>query len=271
MKLNEFKNIADSLSPAPEQPVVFIGHGNPMNVITDNPYRKIWASLGERLVKPNAVLCISAHWYTAGSFVTMNEFPRTIHDFGGFPPELYQEQYPAAGAPELAAEVVEKVKTANIAGSTDWGLDHGTWCVLKPMFPDGDIPVFQLSIDHTKPPQFHYDLGKELTFLRSRGVLILGSGNIVHNLRMASWDDSTPYDWAVEFNETAKQKLTERDDTALVEYAQFGEPARLSIPTEEHYLPLLYALGASEGKAETEIFNDAFDLASISMMSVILN
>ncbi len=280
MKLNEFRNITESLSPAQKQPVIFLGHGNPMNVVTDNPYRKSWEELGRRLSKPvskpSAVLCISAHWYTKGSFVTINEHPQTIHDFGGFPAELYAQEYPAPGSPEIAAEVIENVSVAEIEGAADWGLDHGAWCVLKPMFPEADVPVFQLSIDHTKPPVFHYELAKELAFLRKKGVLIVGSGNIVHNLRAARWDNPAPYDWAVEFDSIAREKLLQKDDISLVEYGQFGEAARLSVPTDEHYLPLLYALGASagssrRGRGEVEIFNETFDLASISMMSVILH
>jgi 4,5-DOPA dioxygenase extradiol len=271
MKLNEFRNVIDSLSPSPKQPAIFIGHGNPMNVITENPYRKSWAALGNQLTKPNAILCISAHWYTNGVFVTVNERPRTIHDFGGFPPELYAQEYPAPGAAEFAGNVIENIDFTNIEGAEDWGLDHGTWCILKPMFPEADVPVFQLSIDYTKPSEFHYALGRELAFLRNKGVLIIGSGNIVHNLRMARWDGDGVYDWAQEFDIVAREKLTDRDDRALVEYEKFGEAARLSVPTNEHYLPLLYVLGASEGRKDVEIFNDTFDLAAISMMSVIVN
>lgn len=270
MKLHEFKNITDSFSKTVEPPVLFIGHGNPMNVITENPYRKSWEELGQQLSKPNAILCISAHWYTNGTFITTNEFPPTIHDFAGFPPELYAEQYPAPGAPELAAETIENVTQTKVEGAQDWGLDHGAWCVLKPMFPAADIPVFQLSIDYTKPPQFHFDLAKELAFLRSKGVLIIGSGNIVHNLRLVRWEGGAPYDWALEFNETAKDRLMKKDFAALVDYRQFGRAAELSIPTNEHYLPLLYALGASGKPGDVEIFNDAFDLGSVSMMSVVL-
>jgi 4,5-DOPA dioxygenase extradiol len=271
MKIGEFKNITGSFSKAEKQPVLFIGHGNPMNVITENPYRKSWEELGSQLPKPNAILCVSAHWYTNGTFVTMNEFPPTIHDFSGFAPELYAQQYPAPGAVELAAQVMENVAGASIRGASDWGLDHGAWCVLKPMFPAADIPVFQLSIDYTRPPEFHYELGAQLAFLREKGVLIIGSGNIVHNLRMARWDDPRPYDWAVEFDHIAREKLVQRDDISLVEYEKFGGAARFAIPTNEHYLPLLYVLGASEKGSKAEIFNDSFDLASISMMSVILH
>jgi len=271
MKIAEFKNITDTLTGAEKQPVLFIGHGNPMNVITENPYRESWEKLGAQLSRPNAILCISAHWYTNGTFVTTNEFPPTIHDFSGFAPELYAQQYPAPGAVETAAQVSESLASVPVISATDWGLDHGAWCVLKPMFPAADIPVFQLSIDHTKPPEFHYELGAQLAFLREKGVLIIGSGNIVHNLRMARWDNPEPYGWAVEFDHIAREKLLQKDDAALVEYEKFGEAARLSIPTNEHYLPLLYALGASGKRGEAEIFNDTFDLASISMMSVILH
>lgn len=270
MKLHEFRNITDSFPKAEKPPVLFIGHGNPMNVITENPYRKSWEELGKRLQKPKAVLCVSAHWYTNGTFVTTNEFPRTIYDFAGFPPELYEQQYPAPGAAELAAETIERVTQAGVKGADDWGLDHGAWCVLKPMFPAADIPVFQLSIDHTGPPQFHFDLAKELAFLRNRGVLIIGSGNIVHNLRLVRWEGGAPYDWAFEFAEIAKEKLMQKDFGALVDYRQFGRAAELSVPTNEHYLPLLYALGASGEPSRVEIFNDAFDLGSVSMMSVVL-
>lgn len=271
MKISEFKNIADSLKPAGRQPVIFLGHGNPMNAITENPYRESWRELGDKLWKPAAVLCISAHWYTRGTFVAMNQRPRTIHDFGGFPRELHEQEYPAPGAPDMAREVIGNVDLTQVKGVIDWGLDHGAWCVLQPMFPDADVPVFQMSIDHEKPAVFHYELGKQLAFLRDKGVLIIGSGNIVHNLFMARPDKASPYSWAVEFDRVAREKLLDKNDAALVSYEKYGVAAQLSAPTNEHYLPLLYALGASAGRQNVEIFNDAFDLASISMTSVIFS
>ncbi|HEV7645973.1 MAG TPA: 4,5-DOPA dioxygenase extradiol, partial [Pyrinomonadaceae bacterium] len=216
---------------------------------------------------PTAILCISAHWYTSGTFVTTNETQRTIHDFGGFPDELYAQRYDTPGAPELAEELIEKT---GVTGATDWGLDHGAWSVLKPMFPDGDIPVFQLSIDFKKKPEFHYEMGRELGYLRSKGVLIVGSGNVVHNLRLARWDGGDAFEWAEEFGEYARRNLNERNDTPLIDYHHAGQSADLSVPTNEHYLPLLYALGASAGRSEIEIFNDDFDMGSIAMMSAII-
>jgi 4,5-DOPA dioxygenase extradiol len=269
MKLHEFGNLTDTYAATEKMPLLFVGHGNPMLAITDNIFKQGWQELGRRLPHPKAILCISAHWLTRGTFVTMAEQPRTIHDFGGFPQELYDQQYPAPGAVDYARMTIEQVKKVAVHEDFEWGLDHGAWCVLKPMFPEGDIPIYQLSIDATKPPRYHYELAKELAFLRSKGVLIVASGNIVHNLRMMRMQGEA-YDWAVEFDTIVKQRLEAHDDDALVDYEQFGRAARLAIPTNDHYLPLLYALGLRDERDELAFFNDTFDLGSLSMRSVIL-
>ncbi|HNP73732.1 MAG TPA: 4,5-DOPA dioxygenase extradiol [Kouleothrix sp.] len=269
MRLHEFGNLTDTFAATEKMPLLFVGHGNPMLAITDNVFKHGWQELGRRLPHPKAILCISAHWLTRGTFVTMADPPRTIHDFGGFPQALYDEQYPAPGAVDYARMTIENVKRVAVHEDYDWGLDHGAWCVLKPMFPEGDIPIFQLSIDATQPPQYHYELARELAFLRGKGVLIVSSGNVVHNLRMMRMHGST-YDWAVEFDAIVKDKLEAHDDQPLIEYQRFGRVAQLAVPTNDHYLPLMYTLGLRDASDELSFFNDEFDLGSLSMRSVIL-
>lgn len=271
MKLKEFENIGSGFSESEKMPVLFVGHGSPMNAIEDNMYHQSWQALGKRLSPPKAILCISAHWLTRGTFVTMSEQPKTIHDFGGFPDALFQQQYPVPGAVDYARMTIGQVKGAAVHEDFEWGLDHGTWSVVKPMFPEAKIPVFQLSIDFTKPMQYHFDLAKELAFLRSKGVLIIGSGNIVHNLGMVKWNGGGPYDWAIEFDAFVKEKIEQGDAAALVDYHKLGTAAQMAVPTTEHYIPLIYSLGLRDKTDKLQFFNDTLDMGSLSMRSVIFS
>ena len=248
-------------------PALFIGHGNPMNAIEDTEFSRAWAEVALSLPKPKAVLCVSAHWETAGTRVTAMEQPKTIHDFYGFPPALFEKRYPAPGFPDLARMVQGLVRTAAIELDSDWGLDHGAWSVLCRMFPDADVPVIQLSLDQRKTPASHYELGRELRGLRKKGVLILGSGNIVHNLREMAWEDSA-YDWALEFDALIKGLILSGDHEAIIGYSELGRSARLAVPTPEHYLPLLYVLGTQDDSDGVAFFADKVTLGSLSMRSV---
>jgi len=259
----------DSDNEIIRMPAIFVGHGSPMNAIEDNEFSRQWADIGRRIPKPEAIVCISAHWETKGTMITAMEQPKTIYDFIGFPQALYEIKYPAKGAPELANFIKAMVRQTPVYSDLGWGLDHGTWSVLCRMFPDADIPVLQLSLDFSKEPAFHYDLAKELKPLRSKGILILGSGNIVHNLRMMVWQDQA-YSWAVEFDDTVKHLILSGDHESLVRYPKIGEAARLSIPTNEHYLPLLYILALQEKADKIEFFADKITLGSISMRSLII-
>lgn len=259
-------NFVESAEP---MPALFVGHGSPMNAIEDNAFSRAWAEAGSSLPRPQAILCISAHWETAGTQVTAMEKPRTIHDFGGFPRVLYAQQYPAPGSPALARLVREMVKNVQIWPDASWGLDHGAWSVLIRMFPQADIPVVQLSLDHTQPPAYHYALGQALRPLRNRGVLIVGSGNVVHNLRAARLDDEHgAYDWAREFDETARRLILAGDHRSLVNYESLGPSAQLAIPTNEHYLPLLYILGLREPGEKVGFFAEQVVYCALSMRSV---
>ena len=250
-----------------KMPALFVGHGSPMNAIEDNEFSRAWMEVGKALPAPNAILCISAHWETNGTQVTGMDHPKTIHDFGGFPPELYAMEYPAPGSPDLAQLTQETVKKVPIQVDQTWGLDHGTWSVLCRMFPDAKIPVVQLSLDRTQPPEFHYALGQELQALRKKGVLIIGSGNIVHNLRRVMFEDGA-YDWAVAFDETIKQLVLSGDHDPMVHYQSLGQTARLAIPTNEHYLPFLYTLGLQENNEQVRFFADRVTYGSLSMRSL---
>lgn len=252
-------------------PVLFIGHGSPMNGILDNSYSQGWADMAKRLPKPKAVLVVSAHWETKGTFITAMDSPKTIHDFGGFPRELYEVQYPAPGNPELAAETASMIKSTPIGLDHEWGLDHGAWTVVRHMYPDARIPVLQLSMDYTQGPQYHYDLARELNELRHKGVLVIGSGNMVHNLRMVAWDKLNldyGFDWALQINDTFKQLIADGDHRRLINYRQLGREAQLAIPTPEHYLPLLYTLGLAGAHDEVSFFNDKPVGGSLTMTSV---
>lgn len=268
--LNTFMNaMAAERSAEAKMPVLFIGHGNPMNAIEQNEFHRSWQKLGSQLPRPKAILCVSAHWLTQGTRVTAMERPRTIHDFGGFPDALFKKEYKAPGAPELALQTQSLITKTKVESDFEWGLDHGTWSVLLPMYPQADIPVFQLSIDYIKPPQYHYYLAKELALLRTKGVLIVGSGNIVHNLSLIKWQGA-PYDWAIEFDNVIKQRIDSADHKSIIEYEKLGNAAKLSVPTNDHYLPLLYAL-ALQGKNEpVKHFNEKIDLGSASMRSLVI-
>jgi 4,5-DOPA dioxygenase extradiol len=252
-------------------PVLFVGHGNPMNAITENAFVRGFREISRELPRPAAILCISAHWETRGTQVTAMERPRTIHDFGGFPPALFEVQYPAPGSPGLAQETKQTVKSTDIGLDTRWGLDHGAWSVIKHLYPAADIPIVEMSLDHTRDPQFHYQLGAELAALREKGVLIVGSGNMVHNLRMVAWDkldDPFAYDWALEADAAMKQLILAGDYRPLIDFRSRGRAFDLAIPTPEHYLPLLYIL-ALQRKGETvHFFNDAPVGGSLTMTSL---
>lgn len=253
-------------------PVLFIGHGSPMNAIEDNQFSRTWAKFGKEIPKPKAVLVVSAHWLTNGTFVTAMKQPRTIHDFGGFPQELFNVQYPAKGSPELAAATSKLITSTTVGLDHEWGLDHGTWSVVKHMYPDADIPVLQLSIDYNKPAQYHYDLAQQLKSLRSKGVLIIGSGNMVHNLRMVAWDKLQEpeygFDWAIEMNTIFKEKIGNRDIQSLIDYEKLGAAAKLAIPTPDHYYPLLYNIALQDKQDEISFFNDKLVGGSLNMTSV---
>ncbi len=251
-------------------PVVFLGHGNPIYAISNNVYTERWASLGKSIPRPRAVVAISAHWYGPGSAVTANLTPRTIHDFGGFPPELYEVEYPAPGSPELARRLKGLLSPVTVDLDESWGLDHGTWSVLRHVFPKADVPILQLRIDETQPPQFHYEIGKRLSPLREENILILGSGNIVHNLRAYAWGQSgvEPFDWAVRFEKLVRDALLGGNNLQLVEYEKLGRDAILSVPTPDHYLPLLYVIGLRREGEPISFPVEGIDGGSLSMLSV---
>lgn len=251
-------------------PALFLGHGNPMNALARNSYTQAWAALGASMPRPTAILSVSAHWYVPGTAVTAMAAPRTIHDFGGFPRELYDIQYPAPGEPQLAMHIQELLAPLTVANDQHWGLDHGTWSVLCHVFPNADIPVVQLSIDETQSSAFHYETGQRLRSLRKEGVLILGSGDIVHNLHAYAWGKHSvePHDWAVRFESRVRELLLKRDHAPLVDYESLGKDALLSVPTPEHYLPLLYVLGASLKDEAISFPVEGFDGGSVSMLAV---
>ncbi|MGN6804126.1 MAG: 4,5-DOPA dioxygenase extradiol [Ginsengibacter sp.] len=256
-------------------PVLFVGHGSPMNGIEDNEFSKRWEEMGKQIPVPSAVLVVSAHWFTKGTRVTAMDFPPTIHDFGGFPQELFDVEYPAPGHPALAKETASLLQSAHVELDHDWGLDHGAWTVVRRMYPESNIPVLQLSIDYTKDARYHYELAKELYALRKKGVLIIGSGNMVHNLRMISWakmdEPGYGYDWALTMNEKFKQLIAEGDYQPLINYENLGPESRLAIPTPEHYLPLMYSLGLKDSKDNISFFNDKAMAGSLTMTSVLID
>lgn len=254
-------------------PTLFFGHGNPMNALSRNTYSEGWSAIGKSIPRPKAVLSISAHWYIRACAVTVNTAPRTIHDFGGFPKKLYEVIYPAPGSPELARRVTDLLPRAAVTMETSWGLDHGTWSVLKHVFPDADVPVVQLSIDETKPASFHYELGKRLAPLRDEGVLVIGSGNLVHNLHAYAWGarEVSPFDWAVRFEQQVQELLLKGDDARIVAYEDMGEDARLSVPTPDHFLPLLYVLGLRRDQDQLSFPVQGVDGGSVSMLAIQLS
>ena len=271
--LPSLKKFTDNLGKQEyTMPVLFVGHGSPMNAIEDNEFSTRWASIAREIPLPAAVLVVSAHWMSTGTWVTAMDFPRTIHDFSGFPRPLYDVRYPVPGNPALAGMIASTAPLRNIGLDHEWGLDHGSWSVVRHIYPEANIPVLQLSIDYTKSPQFHYDLAQELYRLRTKGVLIIGSGNIVHNLRLAAWDKmDVPgygFDWALEMNDTCKQLIANGDPEPLINYERLGIEWRLAIPTPEHYIPLLYTLGLQNTNDNISFFNDKAVAGSITMTSV---
>ena len=256
------------VSSTQRMPALFVGHGSPMNALADNRYTRALRKQAQQFPRPAAVLCVSAHWYTQGTAVTAMPKPKTIHDFGGFPQALFDVQYPAPGDPRLAAKVQSLLAPMDVPADFSWGLDHGAWQVLVHLYPEADIPVIQLSIDARQPPRFHYDLGRRLAPLRDVGVLLLGSGNIVHNLRrMQRVDDAPAYDWAARFAAAVRTAVLTRDHDSLINYERWGDDAQLSVPTPEHYLPLLYVLGAQSATDSAQVFVEGIDNGSLDMMS----
>jgi 4,5-DOPA dioxygenase extradiol len=253
-------------------PVFFLGHGSPMNAIEDNEYSRTWEEIGKTLAKPKVIICISAHWETKGTFVTAMQKPPTIHDFGGFPQALFDVRYPAPGSPDLARETKGIITKAEVGLDEKWGLDHGCWSVLKHLYPEADIPVIELSLDYNQSSQYHYDLAKELSSLRKKGVLIIGSGNMVHNLGMVAWNrlnsEEYGYDWAIEANEQMKKFILSDDHRQLINFRSQSKAYNLAIPTPEHYLPLLYALALKKENEKVTLFNDKLVGGSLSMTSV---
>ncbi|WP_423147494.1 4,5-DOPA dioxygenase extradiol [Rubrolithibacter danxiaensis] len=268
--LQDLHTFSSALKNTDRMPLLFVGHGNPMNAIADNTFNQSWKKLGQELPRPKAILVISAHWITPKSTcVTATNAPKTIHDFGGFPQELFEQQYKAPGAPEMAKEVQSLVASPEVLTDHEWGLDHGSWSILLPMFPLADIPVFQVSIDYTQPPTFHYKLGQELKKLRDKGVLIIGSGNIVHNLQAVDWQGRKTYDWALEFDQKIAAWIEENKHQHIIDFQKLDTLASLAHPTYDHFLPLLYILGMQDKKDQISFFNSEFDMSSISMRSVI--
>ncbi len=271
-QLKNLKDYVDNLSNTERMPILFLGHGSPMNAIEENEFVKGFREVAKTLPAPKAIVCISAHWYTKGTKVTAMEMPRTIHDFGGFPQALYEVTYPAKGDPELANAIKHDLVPTVVDLDDKWGLDHGAWSVIKHLYPNANIPVIQMSIDYTKPPEYHYELAKKLIRLRNKGILIIGSGNIVHNLRMMDFrnihKDNYGFDWALEARQNINTLLKKGDYKPLLEYKRSGQAIQLAIPTPDHFLPLIYTLGLHHEKDEMELFNDKMVAGSISMTSL---
>jgi 4,5-DOPA dioxygenase extradiol len=270
--LSALEGLGNSLSPSEKMPVMFIGHGNPMNAIEDNAYHRSWQDIGKKMPRPKAILSVSAHWITKGTMVTGMSHPKTIHDFGGFPKKLFDQVYPAPGSPELAKLTKELVTYSHLQTDDSWGLDHGTWSVLLPMYPMADIPVYQLSLDYDQPPTYHYEIGKQLGKLREKGVLIIGSGNLVHNLREIDWSGSgKAFDWAVEFDTKFTEWMNKGDHASIMNYQKIlGNTATMAHPTYDHLLPLFYVLGLQQKNEKITYFNDQIDMGSISMRSMVI-
>jgi len=272
MKLRDFKTTAEAFTDSEKMPVLFIGHGSPMNAIEENEFVSGWRKLGRELPKPQAVLCISAHWETRGTWVTAMDKPSTIHDFGGFPRELYEIQYPAPGSPQLACLTRDLVKKTEVNLDDKWGLDHGCWSITRRLFPDADIPVIQMSLDYYQAPRYHFDLARELVSLRRKGILIIGSGNMVHNLRLVDWgrmnEADYGFDWAIEASQKMKDYMLGGDFSQLINYGSQGKAFDLAIPTPEHFLPLLYSLALKDKEESIHIFNDKALAGSLTMTSI---
>lgn len=272
MNLNDLESITQQFNNTEKMPVLFLGHGSPMNAIEENQFVQGFRNISREIPKPNAILCISAHWFTNGTFVTAMQNPKTIHDFYGFPKELFEVNYPAPGSPELAKETAALLLPEIVEEDHSWGLDHGAWSVIKHLYPDAEIPVIQLSIDYTKPPQYHFDLAKKLQKLREKGILIIGSGNIVHNLRMVDWKNintvGAGWDWAIEAREKTNNWLLEGNFQNLIDYHRQGVALQTAVPSPDHYLPLIYSLGLKEKSENLSLFNDELIGGSLSMTSV---
>ena len=274
MNLRDLNKMTDGFlnQNTPKMPLLFLGHGNPMNAIEENEFVQGFRTMAQEIPKPNAILCISAHWETKGTLVTAMQNPPTIHDFGGFPKALFDVQYPAPGSPELAKETQKIITTTQVELDDRWGLDHGAWSVIKHLYPNADIPVIQLSLDYYKTPREHYELAKDLNSLRHKGVLIIGSGNIIHNLRMVAWDklneDNYSFDWALEASTKIKEYILNNNHRELINFGSQGKAFELAIPTPEHYLPLLYILGIKEEKEPITLFNDKAVGGSLTMTSL---
>jgi 4,5-DOPA dioxygenase extradiol len=271
-KLRKLNGISDHFKDSETMPLLFLGHGSPMNAIEENEFVRGWRQAGQSIPKPNAILCISAHWETPGTFVTAMDNPPTIHDFGGFPKKLYEVSYPAPGSPELVYEMQRMVSITAVEPDYKWGLDHGCWTVVKHLFPSADIPVIQMSLDYRRPAQYHYDLAKELVSLRKKGILITGSGNMIHNLQLVAWDrlsdDEYGYDWAMEASEKMKAYILSGEHQQLINYKSLGPAFKLAIPTPDHFLPLLYILALKNKDEKVSLFNDKAIAGSLTMTSV---
>jgi 4,5-DOPA dioxygenase extradiol len=272
MKLKELNKMTAPFNSTEQMPLLFLGHGSPMNAIEENEFVQGFRDVGKTIPRPAAILCISAHWETRGTFITAMAHPPTIHDFGGFPKELFDVQYPAPGSPQLANETKNIITKTSVGLDQSWGLDHGAWSVIKHLYPLADIPVIQMSLDYSQPPQYHYELAKEISSLRQKGVLIIGSGNMVHNLRVLDWEKpSGAFDWAIAAGDKLKKLISNNDHQQLINYRSLGNELLLSVPTPEHYLPLLYVLGLQQENEQLRFFNDKTIMGSISMTSFIIN
>lgn len=271
MNVKDLDKMTAQMNSTSKMPVLFLGHGSPMNAIEENEFVAGFRKIGQELTKPNAILCISAHWETRGTYVTAMQNPPTIHDFGGFPQALFDVQYPAPGSPELAEETKKLITNTEVGLDDNWGLDHGAWSVIRHLYPNADIPVIQMSIDYTKPASYHYELAKQISSLRQKGVLIIGSGNMVHNLRMVAWrklNEEFAFDWATEANEKMKSHIMSGDFQPLIDFKSQGRAFDLAIPTPEHYLPLLYTLALKDENEKISLFNDKPVGGSLTMTSV---
>jgi 4,5-DOPA dioxygenase extradiol len=268
--MDSINNLTNGLTT--RMPVLFLGHGSPMNAIEENEFVTGFRNSEKDIPKPDAIVCISAHWETSGTQITAMEHPKTIHDFGGFPRKLFEVQYPAPGSPLLAGKIQQTLLHTNIILNYNWGLDHGAWSVIKHLYPKADIPVIQISLDYNKSPKDHYELAAELSWLREKGVLIIGSGNLVHNLRLVAWDKVNEagygYDWAIEADAKMKKFITDGDHSSLINYSSQGKAFDLAIPTPEHYLPLLYVLALKDKNEKITFFNDKPVGGSLTMTSV---
>lgn len=269
MKLAELVDRTGTMKSTEPMPVLFVGHGSPMNALGESEITRGWKTMVEGIPTPEAILCVSAHWETCGTYVTAMPQPRTLHDFGGFPPELYRVQYPAPGSPSLAAGIGDAIRGARVQPDTGWGLDHGAWSVIRHMYPEATVPVLQLSLDYGMDAAKHYELGRELEYLRGKGILVVGSGNLVHNLRMVDWNrPDGGFDWAEEAADHFRRLIRSGDHAALADYRSLGRSVQLAVPTPEHYWPLMYVLGMKRSRDQVEFFNDQLQMGSVSMLSV---